>query len=448
MTPLENLATWVSGVRPDDVPDAQHDLVRGRLLDTLGLIAAASTEPVCRSVLAWAEGYAETGAATVIIGGGRYPPAVAALVHGTLAHARDFDDTFPESVVHPGSMVVSAVLSVAEATDADFPALSTAIVLGYEVAARLGKVAGRGFHARGFHATGVVGPLAAAAAAGHLLRLDADAMADALGLATSMSGGLLAFLADGGWSKWLHTGWAAHGGITAAELARGGFRGPRHALHHPAGLYGAFLGADTPDLTGLTEKLGATWLGGEARPKYYPCAHVIQPYIDAVLALRREGEADPAHVASIRCTLAPWALPIVATPRAAKIAPRNDLEAIASLPFILAAALADSKVDLDTLRTETLMREDICRLAARIDCEADAALGSGFDGRLVLQRTDGAVVRREAKLADGGFERIRQKFHANAARLFAPAVAQALDEALCQGQPGGREILRLALGKA
>ena len=58
-----------------------------------------------------------------------------------------------------------------------------------------------------------------------------------------MSGGLLAFLADGGWSKWLHTGWSAHGGIVAAELASQSFRGPHRALDHQYGLYGAFLGA-------------------------------------------------------------------------------------------------------------------------------------------------------------------------------------------------------------
>lgn len=444
MTPLEHLAAWISGVRSADIPQAQHELTRGRLLDTLGLIAAAATEPVSRSALAWAQPYCRAGGATILVDGSRCPPAVAALVHGTLAHARDFDDTFPESVVHPGSMVVAAALALAEAVDADFSALSTAIVLGYEVAARLGKVAGRGFHARGFHATGVVGPLATAATAAHLLKLDATATADALGLASSMSGGLLAFLADGGWSKWLHTGWAAHGGITAAELARGGFRGPHHAFDHPAGLYGAFLGDPAADLTALTRDLGTLWCGSEAQPKYYPCAHVIQPYIDAVLALRAEGRAAPDQVAAIRCVLAPWALPIVAVPRELKIAPRNDLEAIASLPFMLAAALADGSVDLDTLSPETLARGDLRRLAARVDCAADETLGRGFDGRLTLQRSDGAELTRPVAVAEGSFERLRRKFHANAARGYTPAAAQALDEALRAGQPGGRDIARLA----
>ncbi len=228
MTPLETLAIWASGITAADVPAAQHRRARLRLLDTLGLIAAAAEHPAGRSLAAWTHANSRDGAgAHILITGSAVAPATAALVHGSLAHARDFDDTFADTVVHPGSTVIAATLAAAEHTDASFDAITTAITVGYEIAGRLGAVAGRGFHARGFHATSIVGPIAAASAAGHILPLDGATMADALGLATSMSGGLLAFLADGGWSKWLHTGWSAHGGIIAAELASSWF--PRTA---------------------------------------------------------------------------------------------------------------------------------------------------------------------------------------------------------------------------
>jgi 2-methylcitrate dehydratase PrpD len=449
MTPLESVAAWASNLRPADIPAEQHRLVRLRLLDTFGLISAASTEPVRQSILQWAKPYSVAGSATIIVDGTLAPPAIAALVHGTLAHARDFDDTFPESVIHPGSIVVPAAVSLAEQTDASFHELSTAIVLGYEVAARLGKVAGRGFHARGFHATGVVGPIAAAATAAHLLKLDCDAMADALGLATSMSSGLLAFLADGGWSKWLHTGWAAHAGIIAAELAKNSFRGPHHAFHHPAGLFGAFLGGDNlRDLSLLTDELGAVWLGAAAQPKYYPCAHVIQPFIDAGLALRCGRHTAVGEIASIRCTIAPWAFPIVCVPRESKLAPRTDLEAIASLPFMLAAALCDGTVDLDTLRPATLRRQDLRHLAARVECEVDEALGNGFDGAITVIRTDGEIIRRSVGLAPADPDRMRRKFHSNATRLYRSSAADALEMALLEAEPGTREVVRLACPSA
>src|SRR5262249_57443714 len=125
----------------------------------------------------------------------RATSAVAALVNGSLAHARDFDDTFPDTVVHPGSTVIAAALAAAEANDASFAELSTAIVVGYEVAARLGAPAGRGFHARGFHATGIVGPIMAATTAGRLLGCHTSAMAHAFPFTTSIGRGLPALLA-------------------------------------------------------------------------------------------------------------------------------------------------------------------------------------------------------------------------------------------------------------
>lgn len=441
MTPLERLAEWICATTPDGIPPDQHRLARFRLIDSLGLIAAALDHDVSRSLQEFAA--ANPGAGAMLLSTGRPTlPATAALVHGSLAHARDFDDTFIDSVIHPGSTVIAATLAAAEPIDAPFEALSAAIVIGYEVAARLGAPAGRGFHAHGFHATGIVGPIAAAAAAGHLMNLDAGRLADAMGLATSMSGGLLAFLGDGGWSKWLHTGWSAHGGLVAAQLAAGGFRGPRQALDHRYGLYGAFLRQPGLDFSQLTEGLDDRWLGASAQAKLYPCAHVIQPYIDAALALRSEKLAIES-IDTISCVMAPWALPIVGEPRDIKIAPRNDLEAIASLPFMVAAALVDGRVDLATLAPASIQRPDIRALAARIACEPDASLGTGFDGRIEVLRRYGAPLSRHIAISTPSEAQLIAKFQTNTARR-KQAACDALLDALTQAAPSSRALMRLA----
>jgi 2-methylcitrate dehydratase PrpD len=268
-----------------------------------------------------------------------------------------------------------------------------------------------------------------------------------LGLATSMSSGLLAFMADGGWSKWLHTGWSAHGGVTAAELAATGFRGPRHGLDHRYGLYGAFLGKPDADLAELIEGLGQTWLGATAHAKLYPCAHVIQPYIDAALAVRSDKFATAnisfETIAAVRCVMAPWAIPIVAEPRAAKIAPRNDLEAIASLPFMVAAAWIEGRVDLRTLDQSTIENPEIRALAARIVCAADPALGSGFDGRMDVTFHHGDPLSRTVGIAPPGEARIIAKFQANTEGRPWPA-CDALLHALTDETPRTGELMRLA----
>ena len=441
MTPLERVAEWIAELAPGRVPADQHHLARIRLVDTLGLIAAAAGHEAGASLRAFADANPGTGA-TVLMTGKQTLAATAALVHGSLAHARDFDDTYIDSVVHPGSTVIAAALAAGESVDAPFDALSTAIVIGYEIAARLGMVAGRGFHARGFHATGIVGPIAAAAAAGHLMRLHTLRLADAMGLATSMSSGLLAFLGDGGWSKWLHTGWSAHGGLIAAQLANGGFRGPRQGLDHRFGLYGAFLGNADVDLAALGDGLGSVWQGAMAQAKLYPCAHVIQPYINAGLALREEKLAVES-IASIRCVMAPWAMAIVGEPRDTKIAPRNDLEAIASLPFMLAAALVEDRVDLATLAPTTIHNTEIRALAYRVACEADPSLGTGFDGRMEIIRSDGQTLSRAVSLTPPNEAQIIAKFRANTVAC-PQAACDALLRALLDEMPRCRELMRLA----
>ncbi|MXW93442.1 MAG: MmgE/PrpD family protein [Rhodospirillaceae bacterium] len=423
------LADWTAGLQWTDVPDSQHPLIGLRVLDTLGLVLAGASTDAAAAARAVAGRQGKSGEAGLLPEGSRAAAAWAAFVHGVTAHCRDFDDTFPDSVVHPGSVVVPAALAVGEATGAADTDIAAAIVAGYEVAARLGRVAGRRFHVRGLHATGIVGPFAAAAAAGRLTGLDGAAIANAFGLAGSMAGGLMAFVADGSWSKWLHAGWAAHGGIVAAQMAAEGFRGPAGVLDGRHNLYAALLdGEDVPPAS-LTEGLGADWRGADAHFKYYPCAHVIQPYLDAAIDLRREHGLTGRDIAGGVCRIAPWAAQIVCAPRPAKIRPDNEMAAIASLPYLLAVALAEGAVTLDALDAPSRTDPAILDLAARLTHEEDPALGRGFDGVLILDCADGRRFERPASSAPPDAGKVLAKFRANARRASAPPDIEALERA-------------------
>lgn len=424
------LAAWCAALEWSAIPAKQRALVPLRVLDTLGLIAAGAGTEAVRAALGLALDEGGRGAASLFIAGERLPASRAAFVHGVAAHCRDFDDTFPDSVVHPGSIVIAAALAAGEAAGAAPEDIGAAIVAGYEIAARLGAVAGRRFHARHLHATGIVGPIAAAAAAGRARRLPSQHIAGAMGLAASMSGGLMAFQSDGSWSKWLHTGWAAQGGIVAAELAARGFHAPLLAIDGPLGLYAALLAGDAVDTAPLAQELGAVWQGDGARFKYYPCAHVIQPYIDAALRLRREHALAAADVAEVRCAIAPWAIPIVCEPRAPRVAPATELDAIASLPYMVACALAEGEVGLAALAPAMRERADLRGLAARILHEPDASMGQGFDARISLRTRAGAVLSGSADAAALDPARLSAKFVANAAPLLGRARAEAAAERL------------------
>ncbi len=438
----EHLAAWVAALDWVAVPADQRALAGLRVLDTAGLVFAGRDTEAARAALDLVAGQGGAPEAALLVGGGRLPAAQAAFAHALIAHCRDFDDTFLNSVVHPGSVVVATALAAGEAAGADDETVATAIVAGYEIAARLGAAAGRDLHGHGFHATGIVGPFAATAAAGRIMGLSADRLADAFGLAGSLSGGLMAFVEDGSWSKWLHAGHAAQAGITAAGLAARGFRGPRGVLDGRYGLYAAYLGEPDRELGTVAAGLGAQWHGGEAHFKYYPCAHVIQPYIDAALALRREQGLAADDIDEAVCTIAPWAVPIVCEPRPPRIAPAGEMDAIASLPFQVAAALADGGVTLEVLGEPTRTRADLRALAARVIHHADPALGRGFDGTLDIATRDGRRFSRPATSAPPDRDRLIEKFRANA-RLSAGVAAEVEDAVFGGPIPDFARLARL-----
>lgn len=439
-----SLADWCAGLRITDVPDEIRASLPLRVLDTTGLIIAGALTPAGRYSSAYAQTFTAPAESSLCGSRTRIPASMAALAHGVAAHCRDFDDTFVDSVVHPGSMINSALLALAEKNDASADEFNAAIVAGYEVAARVGAVAGRKFHAHSMHATGIVGPIACAAAAGRLLGLSGQQISWAMGLAASMSGGLMAFLSDGGWSKWLHVGWAAHGGIVAAELAARDFRGPEHVLSGSHDLYSALLAGESVDRSMICEGLGTSWRGSLAQFKYYPCAHVIQPYIDAVLEIVVRHDIPAEDIVAIDCTIAPWAAAIVCEPRAAKLKFDSELEAIASLPYQLAVAAIDRRVDLKALEQTARSRPEIAQFACLVTHQLDSSLGQTFDGSVAIRTKTGKTHLLNADLAHASLPKLREKFLTITGPLLGDCRAKAsAEEILCGKEPLWRPASRL-----
>lgn len=417
-TVAQALAEWSSTLSWSQVPDDLRRVLKLRLLDAVGLMLAAHDLPPGRAARRVALRQGGPAEAQLVVTGDRLPASWAALVHGTLVHSLDFDDTFSDSVVHPSSVVIPVALAVAQETAASGEELLTAASAGYEVAARIGAAAGRAFHARGFQATGVIGPLVAAVVAGRLYRMPPTATAQAMGLAGSMSGGLLEFLSDGSWSKRLHPGWAAHGGIIAAQLGDSGFPGPMSIIEGRHGVYAAFLGPDVADVAQVTLGLGSQWRSAVGHFKFYPCAHVLHPFIEAALAIRRHHDLDPTRIAAIEPVVAPWHVPIVCAPRSEKLAPATEYQARASLPFVLAAALVDGRVDLDTFDEQAIHRPELLGMARLVRETTDQRFDQGFGGRLVLRTTDGRTLQAPpgATTSPSIEERVTEKFTMAAGR--------------------------------
>jgi 2-methylcitrate dehydratase PrpD len=224
---------------------------------------------------------------------------LAALANGTLAHAFELDSLCHPSVgVHPGASLTAPGIPVSQAQGRSGRELLTAFVAGFEVMYRVGDAARHSSEKIGFHAPGLTGVFGGAVVTGLLMKLDADRMTNALGIAGSMCSGLLEFSrSGGGMVKRLHLGRAAEGGALAATLAREGFTGPETVLEGPYGFLAAF--AKEKDPPRLTQGLGEEWHTLKTMLKRYACHITAHVPVTAALELKARHGFSGANVASV-----------------------------------------------------------------------------------------------------------------------------------------------------
>lgn len=289
-------------------------------------------------------------------------PTDAALAVGTLGHAIDFDDYHPGAKLHPATVVLPAVLSLATQTRSTGAEVIKAAAIGFEVMIRVslatGSVAGM---LRGFHMTGICGGIGAAAGASSLLRLDPSATAHALGLATTQSAGLMAFVHGGSDSKRIHAGRAAEVGIASAYMARSGLTAPAEILEMPhGGFMSALSDSAQPDLA--LQGLGSVWHAAEVSFKPYSCCGSIHSTLDCVAQLIAQHglsvsdidviEVEQSHAVLTQCG---W-----------EYVPSDAMHAQMSLQYCMAILLLEGEILPRQFRSERLADPEVLALAARV----------------------------------------------------------------------------------
>src|ERR1700726_1430782 len=297
------LARYAAGVRYEDLPASVVQQAKDCIIDTVAAGICGSALPWSRIVIDYAERPGPGGKCRIL---GRSGAAVqapaAALANGALAHAFELDSlTRPGAGAHPGATVLPPALAIAQERGADGRALIAAFVAGNEVMIRIGRATGHTNEARGFHAPGTTGPFGGAVAAGHLLRLDARRMINALGIAGSLAGGLLEFAkGDGGMVKRLHLGRASEAGVVAGGPAPGGFEAPRTVIEGEFGFLRVFC--TEWDEAHLTRGLGSDFVTLSAVLKRYPCHATAHPAVKAVRDLQAAHGFAGGDVAAVTVT--------------------------------------------------------------------------------------------------------------------------------------------------
>lgn len=283
--PSKALAEFAASLRFEDIPAPVLRRAEDLFLDWIGSVLAGKGSRPVETIGAFAQAMGPTdGPSEVLISRTRTSPLFAAMVNAAASHMAEQDDVHNGSVFHPAAVVFPPVLAVAQAIGASGCDLLAASVAGYEVGIRVGEFLGRS-HYKIFHTTATAGTLAAAAAVGHLLRLDAAQMLHALGSAGTQSAGLWEFLRDAADSKQLHTAKAAADGLMSAYLARAGFTGAQRILEGAQGL-GAGMSRDA-DPAKLTDRLGQRWALTETSFKFHASCRHTHPAADALQQVTR-----------------------------------------------------------------------------------------------------------------------------------------------------------------
>ena len=293
-----DLARFAATTRLADIPAEVIERIKLSFIDGLGVCLQGATLPWTRHVYEMVR--EEGGKPVASIWGTGYRTSLtnAVLVNSTAGHAFEMDDIHKESIVHPNSLAVPIVLALAEADPSIAGSdIATALTVGYEVGLRVGNAATTSLFLNGFHPQGTSGAFVAAATAGKLLKLDREAMQNALGIAGSMGAGLMA-AQEGAMVKRLHAGRAAQGGLIAALLARRGFTGISDVVE--AG-YGGFLSAfsRTPNVARLMDGLGDDWEAGKVGFKMYPNVTSIHAALDALRSILIEEKLSAREITEI-----------------------------------------------------------------------------------------------------------------------------------------------------
>ncbi|MCK5552660.1 MAG: MmgE/PrpD family protein, partial [Deltaproteobacteria bacterium] len=237
------------GLKYEDLPSGILEYVKKLGLDFVGAAAYGTLADSSKTMLEFIQSLNVRGDCTVIGGSPKYPQQYAALANGTFVKPNELDDVENSSSLHPGAPVWPVILAMGKKYHVDGKRLITAVVLGYETIIRLGRAINYAEHyKRGFHPSSTCGNFAATVAASKLLNLSKQQMIDALGITGSQTSGSFRYIVAGSWTKAFHSGWAAHSGILATQLAQKGFDAPTDIFEGQYGFLESYSENTHPEL--------------------------------------------------------------------------------------------------------------------------------------------------------------------------------------------------------
>lgn len=388
-------ATHAAQLRFDDLPEEVVTKAKLILRDGIGneVAASAISEPAAHMVKLVQE-WGGLPQSSIVGFGSKVPMPHAAMCNAMLGHGIELDDAHGSGLIKAGSVLVPAVLAAGEYTNASGRELIASLIAGYDIAVRIAKAINPGHRQRGYHTTGTVSALGAAAATARLLGGDAEVIACALGLAAMQSAGIQSYLDDPCMAKPFSPGKSAFNGVLAGVMASRGFTGPRKVLECKEGFLNAFT--DEVRVEDLKDDLGRHFAIMEVGFKPHAACRYAHGPIDLAQQAYHEDGVRLSEVESITVHMSELAIRQASKPEVT-----NLNAAMGSTQFGVSLALELGSNGLGEYWSGYKM-DAVHRGAKRVTLVAESAFGLGGRQAVVeIRLNDGRSVRHESQEPKG-----------------------------------------------
>ncbi len=357
MNMIENLSSFVTETKFDDIPVNVVERAKQCILDTIAVALYGSqfeSSIIASAVIMETGGKKES---TIIGTNKKAPVFLAALVNGISSHTAEYDDDLFDFLGHPSCILMPVVLSLSEKNMLDGKSMLASFILGNETGSIIGNRMGWEHYRTGFHPTGTIGTIAASAAASKLLNLSAKETANALGIAASSASGLRENF--GTMTKSWHAGHAASGGIMASLLAQKGYNSSLNSLEGESGFIKVFQGKK--EVLSDIKVPGKPYSILDVVQKRYPSGAASHPAVDAVLYIIKKNSIQPEDIQTIQCYVRPMVLSILKYKY-----PENKLEAKFSLEYSIAAAVVFGSLGIDQFTDKVVNKPRVKEMIKKI----------------------------------------------------------------------------------
>jgi 2-methylcitrate dehydratase PrpD len=383
-------ATW------EQVADDIRHEVKRSLVNYFAVALAGCSDPTLDIAVRTYARFSAGPMATLVGRDERLDMLNAAAINAMSANVYDFDDTHIPTILHPTSPVAAALFAYSEEARLSGRDFMLAFLLGVDAACRIGMAVSPFHYGKGWHITSTCGVFGSAMAVGKALSLTPRQLGWALGSAAVQAGGLVETL--GTMSKSVSVGNAARNGILAALLAQNDFDGPARPLEGVYGFLPVF--GQTPSVDAVSEGLGDRWEITRVAYKPYPCGVVLNPVLDACLALSRR--IDPARAGRIT------AIELTGHPLLRQRTNRPDIqtgrESQVSAQHAVPVALVRGSAGLDAFSDEAVRDPALRALGQRVSFHDDETY-SVDSAKVVVRFEDGASEEEHVRVARGAIDR-------------------------------------------